>query len=131
MYETIDKPKNVSYDQLDRAIDYACRYLGLEDTFIELTFETLGHVAGHCDVEDGTAEISINRRLRGKTLELTIFHELVHIKQILDGKLVVGEGLSPSTWCGIIYTCPYDQLPWEVEAYKLEKLMMENYNGSS
>lgn len=129
MYETYNKPSHISYDRLDRAIVHACQYLGLDDIFIEITFESLGITAGNCDVVDGVAEISLNRSLRGKTLELTIFHEFVHIKQILDGKLIIGEGLTPSKWCDIIYTCSYDKLPWEIEAYRLEKEMMECFNG--
>lgn len=129
MYEVYDKPKNVPYERLDRAVAYACDYLGLTDIFIEITFEKLGLTAGHCDIVDDVVEISVNRNLEGRSLELTIFHELVHVKQILDGKLVIGEGLIPSSWGGIIYTCPYYELPWEVEAYTIEKQMEEAYDG--
>jgi len=130
MYETYDKPPDISYERLDRAIVHGCKFLGLDDIHIVLDFEEMNG-AGNCDVEDGEISITLNKKILryGSELELTIFHELVHVKQILEGKLVVGEGLTPSTWHDIIYTCSYDKLPWEIEAYRLEKEMMECFNG--
>lgn len=130
MYETYDKPADISFARLDRAIVHACKFLGLEDIYIVIEFEKM-NCAGNCDIEEGEISITLNSNIvrQGNELELTIFHELVHIKQILDGKLVIGEGSEPSTWCDIIYTCSYKDLPWEVEAYKLEEEMLESFNG--
>lgn len=131
IYEVYDKPADVSYEKLDAIIYHACKELDI-NAEIEIMFEDLHPVAGNCDVEDGVIELRINKKIlrQGDELALTIFHELVHAKQILDGRLVQGDGLTPSSWCGIIYTCSYDKLPWEVEAYYMEKQLLESFNGS-
>lgn len=131
IYEVYDKPANVSYEKLDAIIYHACKELDIANE-IMIEFDNLGGVAGNCDVEEDIIELTINNTslVKGNELALTIFHELVHAKQILDGRLVQGEGLTPSSWCGIIYTCEYKKLPWEVEAYYMEKQLLESFHGS-
>lgn len=132
MYEVYDKPKGLDYETLDAIVYHACSVLDIEND-ITITFDDMGpYIAGNCDVEDGVVELTINTKsLTTKNeIALTIFHELTHARQILDGRLVQGDGLTPSSWCGIIYTCSYDKLPWEVEAYYMEKRLLESFNGS-
>lgn len=82
---------------------------------------------GWADVSNGHAEIHINRKLKGAELFCVVAHEMVHISQLLSGRLVTA---SPNLfiWNGkvtrltdekMIKMTPkkYRQLPWEAEAY--------------
>ncbi len=56
---------------------------------------------------------------------LTLAHELVHVKQIVSGKLKdVGDG--SKRWNGKVYhrDTPYLEQPWELQAYAKQELVM-------
>jgi hypothetical protein len=82
---------------------------------------------GWADVSNGHAEIHINRNLKGTELFCVVAHEMVHISQLLSGRLVTA---SPNLfiWNGKVTRLTdekmakmtpkkYRQLPWEAEAY--------------
>lgn len=82
---------------------------------------------GWADVSNGHAEIHINRNLKGTELFCVVAHEMVHISQLLSGRLVTA---SPNLfiWDGKVTRLTdekmakmtpkkYRQLPWEAEAY--------------
>lgn len=51
---------------------------------------------------------------------LTMCHELVHVRQLLDGRLVEGKngsGFFDGVYVDITKT-PYEKLPWEIEAFQ-------------
>jgi hypothetical protein len=125
IYEIINKPKKLDTALLDRAVSFACDYLCLDMDFI-IEFETLyAHQCGFCDYDDEIV-ITIAKRLSPIDIIRTLFHELVHLKQYVDGRLVNG---SPNTWKGHVYTETYTNLPWEIEAFDLEeKMMIEFYS---
>lgn len=131
MYYANNKPKQITFELIDAAINHAVDFLGLQDVMIEIDFEKLGNVAANVDYDEdeNTIEIVFNKDLCGKgdEFERTLFHELVHAKQILDGRLELG---NPSKWMGIIYTCSYYELPWEKEAYALEEEMILSFKNS-
>ena len=130
MYEVKNMPKSISYKLLDSVIVFACDFLSMPvETDLEIEFDsTLNEFqCGYCDIEDDVVKLWLDPKLNVKEIVATIFHEMVHIRQMLDGDLLVGEGSVPSTWCGIAYSCEYLELPWEKEAFRLEKEMMEIY----
>lgn len=82
---------------------------------------------GWADVSNGHAEIHINRNLKGTELFCVVAHEMVHISQLLSGRLVTA---APNLfiWNGKVTRLTdekmakmtpkkYRQLPWEAEAY--------------
>ena len=82
---------------------------------------------GWADVSNGHAEIHINRNLKGAELFCVVAHEMVHISQLLSGRLVTA---APNLfiWNGKVTRLTdekmakmtpkkYRQLPWEAEAY--------------
>ena len=103
-------------------------YLGIDDNLeLEISFvnDFESNQTGDSDInEDGTAEINISNKLIRKEVIATIFHELVHIKQIWKKELVIGEGFTPSKWYGKEHMNNYLLLPWEEEAFRLENEMM-------
>ena len=82
---------------------------------------------GWADVSNGHAEIHINRSLKGAELFCVVAHEMVHISQLLSGRLVTA---APNLfiWDGKVTRltdekmakmspAKYRRLPWEAEAY--------------
>ena len=133
IYEVENIPDTISYQMLDKIIVFACEYLGIlfeTDMEIEFDSELEQYQFGICDIEDGVAQLWLNPTLNEKDLITTIFHEMVRIRQMLNGDLIPGEGRSRSTWHGVEYDLNYNNLPWEKQAFELEKIMMEKFYGS-
>ncbi len=134
-YYTVDRlpSHKISLDNVDAILNVACDYLKLpDDLVVDLQFvsDMEPHLCGDADIEESVAMITINRKLSKKELIATLFHEMVHIKQMIDGRLIVGEGNTPSVWDGQSYQTTYKELPWEQEAFTLEQDMMKIYEGS-
>lgn len=126
IYEVINQPKRIETVLLDSAVSFACEYLQLDiDLIVE--FDTLQkHQCGYCDYEEGEVIVTIAKRLSKKEAIQTLFHELVHAKQYVEGRLEDGY-----KWLGKVYEDDYRKLPWEVEAFDLEEKMMEAFYGGN
>ena len=114
-------------------------YLDVQDVDIDIVKSCAGDAGGYCDGDLDWCNIEIARNdAVGKVpmyqLMINIAHEMVHASQILTGRLVnkgmvmrhdfnVPVGLSFQwEWEGNLYTdLPYDDHPWEHEAYALEE----------
>ena len=122
IYEVENLPKKVSLDLLDRAVSFAADFLDLEvDLLIE--FESLKkHQCGFCDYDADEIILTISKRLSVQEMIVTLFHEMIHVKQYADGRLE-----QVGVWLGKKYECAYNQLPWEIEAHEMEKVMMEKF----
>ena len=69
-----------------------------------------------------------NDRISLEDMIKTMFHELVHVKQTEEGDL----SIDGKSWKGKLYKTDhmevdYEHLPWEVEAFKLEEKMWEEF----
>jgi hypothetical protein len=129
LYEIEGKcPVDVS--RIDDILVYAMKHLLFSDEFfltLKFSDDIQEGVTGYCDevdVEEHWILVEINSRLAFDELVATLFHELVHCKQILDGHLVQG---SPSTWKGVEYDGEYIKLPWEIEAREFELYLSQGY----
>jgi hypothetical protein len=122
----------INMDMLDKIVNFAASYLQIvDDAWLTIKFSANMEqdVCGWCgeiDIDEKWIEIEVNRNLSLYNLVATIFHEMVHCKQILDGRLIQG---CPSVWEGAEYDDYYFELPWEVEAYELERQMVEMYES--
>lgn len=77
---------------------------------IKFTKTTLPrHVAGN----QRETEVTVSWNLQEWDLLSTLAHELVHVEQVVSGKLGVWQRSTPEG-------TPYLSLPWEVEAFRLE-----------
>lgn len=128
IYLVEDKPAKISIGLLDRAVLFAFEYLKLpEDLIIEIVFEDDPHDPYYCgssDMEEGVGQIWINPKLKKKDIIATLFHEMVHVRQISEGSLEIGEWPVPSKWKGEFVVATYKDLPWEKEAYFLEEQLV-------
>ena len=74
-------------------------------------------VCGDCMYEDDNEfTIRLNKSLSLSDLITTVLHELVHVKQYLEGMVMEND-------------LPYDQRPHEIEAHSKEKELTEAYNA--
>lgn len=129
-------------------IERVCNYLNLDQygyALIDIKFskDLPGNAGGYCDGDDEDINVEIARndaagRIPMKDLMVNIAHELVHAHQMASGRLV-NMGLTMRTndhgehymgnvtiFDGVDYeNVPYDQQPWEIEAYNLEKVVYE------
>lgn len=126
-------PKRFKSVNFDEMILFAHDFLSLQDDLhLEIEFIDLPkHMHGEADFEDDVATISLQKRIKLSDLIPTIFHEMVHIKQIVEGDLVVGADGSRAKWKGEHVQCEYYDFPWEVEAFQLEEKMMKLFKTDS
>ena len=71
---------------------HAVDCLGLTDVTIEMNFKKLNNGIAACidyNEDEEVVELDIDKSIwkNPQELERTIFHELVHAKQIIDGRL--------------------------------------------
>ncbi len=124
IYEVEKKPKRLPYPLLDRAVLFASEFLDLNvDLTIEFRILRKQH-CGFCDYYEDDAIIIIDRYLSVEDIIRTLFHEMVHVKQYDAGRLEHG---SSGIWLGVLCEGPYEDLPWELEAYQLEQKMMDAF----
>jgi hypothetical protein len=84
-------------------------------------------MGGECIQHDETFfEIIIDEECEDK--EITLFHELIHVKQYV----LEGLDVNKKIWKGIKTksSVSYSKLPWEVEAYRLEEKYHELWKKS-
>jgi hypothetical protein len=126
IYDAYNQPKKLATALLDRAVAFACEYLQL-DVDIIIKFETLPiSQFGFCDYDEDEIVIIISKRLSRKEILRTLFHEFVHVKQYVDGRL---EPSSPQKWMGIPVDADYKNRPWEIEAFDLEEEMIVKFSS--
>ena len=122
IYEVENLPKKLTLDLLDRAVLFASEFLQL-DVGLMISFQSLKkHQCGFCDYDQDETVITIAKRLSKRETIKTLFHEMVHVKQYAEGRLE-----QVGVWLGQKYDCDYAELPWEIEAYQLEQVMMEQF----
>ena len=127
-------------------VERVYNYLGLdefEDCYIDLDFvkECAGGAGGYCNGDDEEIQVELARqdavgRIPMKDLMINIAHELVHAQQMASGRLVnkgfvfrddnpevlaVKQVFDGQEYVGV----RYDEQPWEIEAYNLEKVIYE------
>ena len=127
-YLTEGKPSFLEDQYLDKVVTFASDFLSIEyDTVLDFT-EDLGDTAGYVDIEHGEIVVYINPAQSIIEITRTIFHELVHAKQLLEGRLEEACGINPAVWCGEPYHGKvYSEQPWEIEAYSVEEVMSSTF----
>lgn len=125
-----------------KLIDYIGRvydHLGL-DAFVEVTLvkELRGGAQGYANGDEETVDIDIARTADGRRLSrervmINIAHEMIHAQQY-NHERMINEGISVKdgmlvsvvNWEGTQYIgTPYEEQPWELEAYTNEERVYE------
>lgn len=120
--------KNIDLCELDRSLTFGQEYLELDsDLLLHIIFstETDGLFGYYEGVDEDEYQIVINSTLTRDDIVETLFHELVHINQHSKGDFDQELRL----WKGKKYDCLYLDLPWEVQAFHHQDIMMEEYRN--
>ena len=74
--------------------------------------------------------IEIDKTQKSDDFITCILHELVHVKQYLKGELKDISALE-QRWKGESHiSIDYYDLPWEIEAYHLQEVLLEEYKNA-
>ena len=109
---------------IEDALWFAKSYLLPRHKIDEIEIESVKglQIYGDCyDADDRSYIIRVNKELSEKDLVTTIFHEFVHIKQHIK-KEFGGDIFAISN-----NKVAYEDRPYEIEAFKLERKMFDNY----
>jgi len=126
---------------------HACgSVLGIQDSLTEVTIEFKkkcdGDAGGYCYGDTDEIDVDIATHVQGEALPeedimRNIAHELIHAQQIITGRLEnVGLQLLQTgdaqtlvnvvIWEGETFTnTPYNDQPWEIDAYAREEEIMK------
>ena len=111
---------------IEDALWFAKSYLLPRHKIDEIEIESwknLPHDGDCYDADDRSFIIRVNKDLSKEDLLTTIFHEFVHIKQHIK-KEFGGDVFGISN-----EEVAYMDRPYEIEAFKLEQEMLEEYNN--
>jgi len=123
-------PNWMSVEVVNELCDFALSFFGLEnfDGDLEVTVTDEIDAMGYACVVDNQCELEINPNQSFEEFAKTIFHEMTHIDQELDGRLVAAQCNNHARWNGKEYdSTDYWNAPWEQEAYMLEEVMWKKY----
>lgn len=106
------------------------------NTQLDLRFRKLRcGASGYCQIHDDEDNnyspkmftIDINGNLSIKEMLETLAHEMVHLRQFRNKELGYRENYTLYRGTAYRIDLPYDKEPWEKEAYKLEKVLVEKF----
>jgi hypothetical protein len=87
-----------------------------------------GDAVGYCMLTDSIRdyEIELANHLDIRDLMVTLAHEMVHVKQYVQKEM---DCESATRWktSSVSADCPYYELPWEKEAYRLQVNLAKAY----
>ena len=110
---------------IEDALWFAKSYLLPRHKIDEIEIESwkdLPHDGDCYDADDRSYIIRVNKELSEQDLLTTIFHEFVHIKQHIK-KEFGGDIFAVDKSSKVAY----EDRPYEIEAFKLERKMFDNY----
>jgi hypothetical protein len=88
--------------------------------------KSMGYNGGLIPVDSKNMCLLLDSRLDIEQMLITLAHEMVHAKQYAKGQLrqrVNKKGNAVYTWLGREFKTSYFDSPWELEAFKRERVM--------
>jgi len=124
---TCKKQQSLAYDVIEHCYAYLIPHDDVNIN-VQLKKQLDNQLNGWCQHNsNNNYDISIDNTLSTNTLIKTLCHEMVHVKQGVKNELVsVNNNKYCRLWLGAEYT---DEFPWEVEAYRLEKILYNSFMG--
>lgn len=109
------------------AMSYVINHLDIPDhVYVDIYFKSCSSMGGCIDMEDDGEyhyfEMEINNKQSLEEMVTTLFHEMKHVEQIITGRL------DQTIWEGVSHKdTPYEDRPWEIEAYEFESRAILQY----
>lgn len=117
---------------IDEAMMFVVDKLSIPDNvFVEIFFCSEGSAGGCVDLEEDEDGyhvflVEINRKQPPHEIVATLFHEMKHVEQTATGKL------DQVMWMGVCHKdTPYNDRPWEKEAYAFEEQTITEYRANA
>jgi hypothetical protein len=90
--------------------------------------------AGVSGLLNGTCGVGLDSKLGFERTMSTLAHEMVHVKQLLEGTLKVerDDGKDIFIWKGEVFKTEgllYVDRPWELEAYSQQEVLVKRITG--
>ena len=103
------------------AAQFAWNYLmpRVRNCVVDIEVKNVKEADGYClEADYRVFQLEISKKLMGDNLLTTVFHEMVHVKQGVRKEWAFNE---------VAYKTheEYINLPWEVEAYHLQEVILE------
>lgn len=126
-------------DKIEKLLLEAASFYSLEldiknDPTVNITFKfprmyTFYYgIAGKSKKKENTYEIIIMMNHNKYELISTLAHEMIHVKQMANGELEIDQETGKKYWKGVDYTyASYEDQPWEIEAFKNENRLANNF----
>ena len=128
-------------EEIKDAIHWAANLLSLNDVEnytlkFTITDEVLqnnkGVMGSYLPTYHDIGEIKIRKQKKVKNSISTIFHEMTHCQQVVQGRMVSGVGVGywhnkPYKFTMDMDYFKYRKLPWEVEARKVERILRNEW----
>ena len=112
---------------IDHAMSFVSTFLDIPDhVYIDIYFKQSPSAGGCIDMEDDGEyhyfEVDINNKQSLEEMVATLFHEMKHVEQTVTGRL------DQTIWEGVSHKdTPYEDRPWEKEAYDFESRAVLQY----
>lgn len=129
--DTTGTHSKISLDEIRDATEFFAKELmprAWNRLYIDISIEYLNKMHGVVDrLSRYEYQIVLSKRLGRKNTISTIAHEMVHVKQMIRGELVMKSTLNK--WNGKTFPTTYDYFnsPWEIEAYGREVGLTHKY----
>ena len=105
---------------VDEATSYAINHLDVGNAYVYIHLGRYGS-NGVIQIGSRTFEIEVVKNVPTEEIVYTICHEMKHVEQMMQKRLVYKDG--KSLWLGEDHTgTEYHNRPWEKEAYYFERI---------
>jgi hypothetical protein len=129
--DTTGNPIKLTLEEVRSATEFFAKELmprAWDKLYVEIEFSRLDRVHGMVSrISRYEYQMDVSKTLGKKSTISTIAHEMVHIRQMFRGELVMKAAYS--RWNGKDYPIGYDYFnsPWEIEAYGREVGLTHKY----
>ena len=118
-----------------KVIHWTAKQLGinrLRTLYIQTVLTKIKNADGYCSMEDDrkrTFTIEANKTLKLRQLIMTLIHEMVHVKQFARNEMTDYLVNGRYRWKSktIPQNTPYDKMPWEREALRLQEKLTDEF----
>ena len=124
--------RSVRRDFIETAVLFFCQDLKLDRSKFTLAVQSVRGLnraqqarGGVIQTDNKSIVMLLDSALNTEELVQTIAHEMIHVKQIARGRLTcfIRDGNMENCWLGKKLEMPYHLRPWEVEAFRQEKIL--------
>jgi len=119
---TVEGGTNKQRALVEDAAYFAWKYLmpRISNCDVQISLNSVEGACGWCfESDDRCYEIELDTKLSGDDLLTAVFHEMVHVKQMVRKQFDMDVAYKTHE--------EYINLPWEVEAYNIQEVILNEW----